>query len=212
MPGIDQSRAILPPQHRRPDRLRHAQQVHEDRSGARSSSGSGRRGTDCGEGIVTDERRRSGPPAVDRRSRHRRRHHDRRHRLHRARRDARGAGAALREKDGRLRRDSSRWLSYQKVGTSTIQSRATGGVAGGDLSFRPPRLARRLPRRLGGNFGPPARQPPPPLQPRRAHAAPPGAFAQGEKLRTTSRELLSQPPARRSRRTHLPARHHGRAA
>src|SRR5205807_7243788 len=31
-----------------------------------------------------------------------------------------------------------RWLSYQKVGTSTIQSRATGGVAGGAYLFALP--------------------------------------------------------------------------
>jgi len=31
-----------------------------------------------------------------------------------------------------------RWLSYQKVGTSTIQSRATGGVAGGKYLFALP--------------------------------------------------------------------------
>jgi len=65
-----------------------------------------------------------------------------------------------------------RWLSYQKVGTSTIQSRATAGVAGGTYLFRPARLAQRLPRRLGRHHQAPARQPLPPLQPRRAHAAP----------------------------------------
>jgi molybdenum cofactor biosynthesis protein B len=31
-----------------------------------------------------------------------------------------------------------RWLSYQKVGTSTIQSRATGGIAGGTYLFALP--------------------------------------------------------------------------
>ncbi len=31
-----------------------------------------------------------------------------------------------------------RWISYQKVGTSTIQSRATGGVAGGTYLFALP--------------------------------------------------------------------------
>ena len=36
-----------------------------------------------------------------------------------------------------------RWLSYEKVGTSTIQSRATAGVAGGTFSSRCP--ARRAP-------------------------------------------------------------------
>ena len=31
-----------------------------------------------------------------------------------------------------------RWISYQKIGTSTIQSRATGGVAGGTYLFALP--------------------------------------------------------------------------
>lgn len=31
-----------------------------------------------------------------------------------------------------------RWLSYEKIGTSTIQSRATGGVAGGTYLFALP--------------------------------------------------------------------------
>ena len=31
-----------------------------------------------------------------------------------------------------------RWLSFQKIGTSTIQSRATGGVAGGTYLFALP--------------------------------------------------------------------------
>ena len=34
--------------------------------------------------------------------------------------------------------ETFRWLSYQKVGTSTIQSRATGGVAGGTYLFALP--------------------------------------------------------------------------
>ena len=67
-----------------------------------------------------------------------------------------------------------RWLSYAKIGTSTIQSRATAGVAGGTYLFALPGLAQRLPRRLGGHPRPSARQPLPPLQFRRADAAPAG--------------------------------------
>ena len=68
-----------------------------------------------------------------------------------------------------------RWLSYDKVGTSTIQSRATAGVAGGTYLFALPGSPERLPRRLGGHPRPPARQPLSPVQFRRADAAPAGA-------------------------------------
>src|SRR5713226_3007032 len=64
-----------------------------------------------------------------------------------------------------------RWQSYEKIGTSTIQSRATAGVAVG------------LPRRLGGDPRPPARQPLPPVQLRRADAEVTGA-PEGVGLRT----------------------------
>ena len=40
-------------------------------------------------------------------------------------------------------------ISYDKIGTSTLQSRATGGVAGRDLHLRAAGLSRRLPGRLG---------------------------------------------------------------
>jgi molybdenum cofactor biosynthesis protein B len=60
-----------------------------------------------------------------------------------------------------------RMLSYQKVGISTIQSRATGGT----YLFALPRLARRLPRQLGRYSQTAARQPLPALQPGRADAA-----------------------------------------
>ena len=44
-----------------------------------------------------------------------------------------------------------RWLSFQKIGTSTIQSRATAGVAGGTYLFALPGSTRRLPGRVGRN-------------------------------------------------------------
>ena len=42
-----------------------------------------------------------------------------------------------------------RALSYEDIGPSTIQSRASGGLAGTTLLFAPARLHRRLPPRLG---------------------------------------------------------------
>jgi molybdenum cofactor biosynthesis protein B len=63
-------------------------------------------------------------------------------------------------------------ISYDKIGTSTLQSRATAGGRAGDLRVRAAGLARRLPRRLGRDPGPAARLPAPALQLRRDHAAP----------------------------------------
>ncbi len=63
-------------------------------------------------------------------------------------------------------------ISFDKIGTSTIQSRATGGVAGNNLHLRAAGLARRLPRRLGRHFTRAARLPPHALQFRRDHAPP----------------------------------------
>jgi molybdopterin biosynthesis enzyme MoaB len=40
-------------------------------------------------------------------------------------------------------------LSHAKIGTSTVQSRATAGVAGRDLHLLPAGIAGRLPRRRG---------------------------------------------------------------
>src|SRR5262249_29867442 len=56
-----------------------------------------------------------------------------------------------------------RMLSYQKVGTSTIQSRATGGVARGTYLFAPPRSPRARPGGWGGilKWQPPNPLPPP---------------------------------------------------
>jgi molybdenum cofactor synthesis domain-containing protein len=68
-------------------------------------------------------------------------------------------------------------VSMQKIGTSAVQSRATGGVAGGTYLFRPARQPRRLPRCLGRDPETPVRQPPPALQLRRDHAAAGGTSA-----------------------------------
>ena len=68
-----------------------------------------------------------------------------------------------------------RMLTYEKVGTSTMQSRAAARRRRRHLSVRPAGLARRLPRRLGRDPEVPARQPPPPLQSGRTDATPDGA-------------------------------------
>ena len=62
-------------------------------------------------------------------------HHHRRHRLHRPRRDAGGGRAAVREAHGRLLHRCSYMVSHAKIGTSTIQTRATAGVAGATYIF-----------------------------------------------------------------------------
>ena len=64
-----------------------------------------------------------------------------------------------------------RMLSYQKIGTSTMQSRALGGVAGGTYLFALARQHRRGEGRLGRHTGVPAGQPVSPLQPGGADAA-----------------------------------------
>ena len=63
-----------------------------------------------------------------------------------------------------------RWVSYQTIGTSTVQSRASTASAG-HLHLRPARLERRGEGRLGRHPRRAARQPQPPLQLRRADAA-----------------------------------------
>ena len=63
-------------------------------------------------------------------------------------------------------------ICYDKIGTSTLQSRATGGVAGATYIFVLPGLSRRLPGRLGRHPSDAARLPPPAVQLRRDHAAP----------------------------------------
>jgi molybdenum cofactor biosynthesis protein B len=50
-------------------------------------------------------------------------------------------------------------ISYDKIGTSTIQSRAVGRGGGRDLHLRAAGLARRLQGRLGRDSGRPARLP-----------------------------------------------------
>jgi molybdenum cofactor biosynthesis protein B len=60
--------------------------------------------------------------------------------------------------------ETFRWISFQKIGTSTMQSRATAGVANATYIFA-------LQGRLGRHPAPAARHPLPPLQLRRADAA-----------------------------------------
>ena len=62
-------------------------------------------------------------------------------------------------------------ISYDKIGTSTIQSRATGGVANATYHLRAARLARRLQGRLGRHPQAATRLPSHALQFRRDHAA-----------------------------------------
>ena len=73
-----------------------------------------------------------------------------------------------------------RMISFDKIGSSTIQSRAMAGGGGRHLPVRRAGLDRRLPRRLGRDPGLPARRPAQALQLRRADAAaqraPRGAF------------------------------------
>ena len=75
--------------------------------------------------------------ALDRRSRDRCGDHHGRHRHHRPRRDA-GSFERVMEKRIEGFGELFRMLSYQKIGTSTMQSRAIGGVAGGTYLFALP--------------------------------------------------------------------------
>ena len=70
-------------------------------------------------------------------------------------------------------------VSFQKIGTSTVQSRATAGSAEG-LCFLLARFARCLPRCLGRNFAASTRLSLRALQFRRDHAASRRALAPGE--------------------------------
>ena len=70
-------------------------------------------------------------------------------------------------------------LSYEKVGTSTIQSRACGGVAQGTYIFCLPGSPGACKDAWNGILKFAARQPPSPLQLRRDHAAPRRAPPQG---------------------------------
>jgi molybdenum cofactor biosynthesis protein B len=74
---------------------------------------------------------------LDRRSGDRRDRLDRRHRADRARRDARGA-RRVKDKDIEGFGELFRWISYQTIGTSTVQSRACAAVARGTYLFALP--------------------------------------------------------------------------
>ena len=71
-------------------------------------------------------------------------------------------------------------VSFPKIGTSAIQSRATAGVAGGTYIFCLPGSPGACQRRLGRNSRAPARLPLRALQLRRDHAAARRAFAARE--------------------------------
>ena len=73
--------------------------------------------------------------AVDRRPRRRGGDHHRRHRRHRPRRDARGAGRGRPRSSIAGFGELFRMLSYAKIGTSSLQSRADAAVAGGTYIF-----------------------------------------------------------------------------
>ncbi len=68
-----------------------------------------------------------------------------------------------------------RWLSYAKIGTSTIQSRACAGVARGTYIFALPGSTGAVKDGWGRHPQGPARHPPQALQLRRADAAADGA-------------------------------------
>jgi len=74
---------------------------------------------------------------MDRRSQGRGRDHHRRHRRDRPRRHAEALEALFEKKiDGFG--EAFRWISFQKIGTSTMQSRATAGVANATYIFALP--------------------------------------------------------------------------
>ena len=76
-----------------------------------------------------------------------------------------------------------RWLSYREDRHLDDPEPRHRRRRRRHLSVRAAGLARRLPRRLGGHPGPPARQPLPALQLRRADAAPPGEVTMNVLLR-----------------------------
>ena len=104
----------------------------------------------------------------------RRRDRDRRHRRHRPRRHPGGVSQRLRKGDRRVRR-AVPLAQLSTIGTSTIQSRATAGVAGGTYLFALPGSPSACRDAWAGHPRPPARQPLPPVQFRRADAAIAGA-------------------------------------
>ena len=191
MPGIDESRAFIP--------LKIAvltvsdtRSLEEDKSGATLAERIGKAGhAVAARAIVTDdvEKIRAqvkawiADPAIDVVITHRR------HRLHRPRRDAGSARAAVREAHGRLRHavPAGEPRQDRHLGDPDARDR---GRRGRDLHLLPARLARRLPRCLGRDPRAPARLPLPPLQLRRDHAAARRAFAQGESPSPTSTRTL----------------------
>ena len=71
-----------------------------------------------------------------------------------------------------------RWISYQTIGTSTVQSRALAIVVRGNLRLRAAGLQRGGQGRLGQDPARTARQPQPAVQLRRADAAPARGLSQ----------------------------------
>ena len=113
-------------------------ELADDKSGATLPSASRRPATRSpARAIVTDdvEKIRAQVQGLDRRHGDRRDHHDRRHRLHRPRRDAGGGRAAVREAHGRLRHDVPHGEPRARSAPRAIQSRATAGVAGATYIF-----------------------------------------------------------------------------
>ena len=98
--------------------------------------------------------------------------------------------------------ETFRWISFQKIGTSTMQSRATAGVANAHLHLRAAGLDRRLQGRLGRHPAPAARHPLPPLQLRRADAAP-------QRRQDAAQWLISSPRSAKARSCRRPARRTG---
>ena len=91
-----------------------------------------------------------------------------------------------------------RWLSYAKIGTSTIQSRATAGVAGGTYLFALPGSPGAC-RDAWDDILSTSSTTVPSLQFRRADAAPAGAFEQGlsPKWQSQFKHLVSNASERR---------------
>ena len=150
MPGIDESPQFIP--------LKIAvltvsdtRALDDDKSGATLAERIEKAGHAVG-GARDRHRRRGEDPrageSLDRRSGDRRRHHHRRHRLHRPRRDAGSARAAVREAHGRLRDavPDGEPRQDRHLGDPDARDR---GRRGRDLHLLPAGLARRLPRRLG---------------------------------------------------------------
>ncbi|CAA9514377.1 MAG: Molybdenum cofactor biosynthesis protein MoaB, partial [uncultured Sphingomonadaceae bacterium] len=167
---------VRPRPRRRARRIRHARL--RNRHVRRDSRGAHRRRGPSACRPRGRARRPSGDPGqgggMGHRGRRRCDHHHRRHRAHRARRHARSAGAAVRQEAGRLFRDlPPRQLLLNRAVHPTEPGHRRHRRRG--VRVLPARLQRRGARWMGPSNRPPARQPPPALQPRRAHAAAAGA-------------------------------------